>query len=34
MAKWMPFASFNPTNQRTDLRDFREKISRIGDFEK
>ena len=30
----MPFASFNPTNPRTDLRDFREKISRIGDFEK
>ena len=30
----MPFASFNPTNPRTDLRDFREKILRIGDFEK
>ena len=33
-ATTMPFASFNPTNPRTDLRDFREKISRIGDFEK
>ena len=30
----MPFASFNPTIPRTDLRDFREKISRIGHFEK
>ena len=33
-ATLMPFTSFNPTNPRTDLRDFREKISRIGDFEK
>ena len=30
----MPFASFNPTNPRTHLRNFREKILRIGDFEK
>ena len=30
----MPFASFNPTNTRTHLRNFREKILRIGDFEK
>ena len=30
----IPFASFNPTNPRTDLRDFRVKILRIGDFEK
>ena len=30
----MPFASFNPTNPRTNLRNFREKILRIGDFEK
>ena len=30
----MPFASFNPTNPRTYLRNFREKILRIGDFEK
>ena len=30
----MPFASFNPTNPRTHLRNFRKKILRIGDFEK
>ena len=30
----MPFASINPTNSRTDLWNFRRKISRIGDFEK
>ena len=30
----MPFASFNPTNPSTNLWNFREKISRIGDFEK
>ena len=30
----MPFASINPTYIRTNLRNFREKISRIGDFEK
>ena len=30
----MPFASFNPTNPRTNLRNFRKKILRIGDFEK
>ena len=30
----MPFASFNPTNPRTNLRNFREKFLRIGDFEK
>ena len=30
----MPFASFNPTNPRTHLRNFREKFLRIGDFEK
>jgi hypothetical protein len=30
----MAFASINPTNPRTDLWNFREKISRIGDFEK
>ena len=30
----MPFASFNPTNPRTNLRNFREKILRIGGFEK
>ena len=30
----MPFASFNPTNPRTNLRNFREKILRIGDFKK
>ena len=30
----MPFVSFNPTNPRTNLRNFREKILRIGDFEK
>ena len=33
-AKSMPFASINSTNPRTDPRNFREKISRIGDFEK
>ena len=30
----MPLASFNPTNSRMNLRNFREKILRIGDFEK
>ena len=30
----MPFASFNPTNLRTHLRNYREKFLRIGDFEK
>ena len=30
----MPFASINPTNPRTNLWNFREKILRIGDFEK
>ena len=30
----MPFASFNPTSPRTNLRNFCEKILRIGDFEK
>ena len=30
----MPFASFNPTNPRTNLRNFREKILKIGVFEK
>ena len=30
----MPFASFNPTIPRTNLRNFREKILRIGDFKK
>ena len=30
----IPFASFNPTNPRTHLRNFREKILRIGDLEK
>ena len=30
----MPFPSINPTNPRTNLRNFREKILRIGDFEK
>ena len=30
----MPFASFNSTNPRTNLRNFREKILRIGGFEK
>ena len=30
----MGFASINPTNPRTDLWNFHEKISRIGDFEK
>ena len=30
----MPFTSFNPTNPRTNLRNFCEKILRIGDFEK
>ena len=30
----MPFASFNPTNPRTNLRNFREKFLRIGDFKK
>ena len=30
----MPFASFNPTNPRTNLRNFRENFLRIGDFEK
>ena len=30
----MGFASINPTNPWTDLWNFREKISRIGDFEK
>ena len=29
----MPFAWINPTNQRTNLWNFREKILRIGDFE-
>ena len=33
-AKSMPFASSNPTNPRTNLRNFREKILRIGDFKK
>ena len=33
-ATLMGFASINPTNPRTDLWNFREKISRIGDFEK
>ena len=30
----MPFASFNPTNPRTHMRNFREKVLRIGDFKK
>ena len=30
----MPFASCNPTNPRTNLWNFHEKILRIGDFEK
>ena len=30
----MPFASFNPTNPRTHLKKFHEKILRIGDCEK
>ena len=30
----MPSASFNPTNPRTNLRNFHEKILRIGDFKK
>ena len=30
----MGFASINPTNPRTNLWNFHEKISRIGDFEK
>ena len=30
----MPFASFNPTNPRTNPLNFHKKISRIGDFEK
>ena len=30
----MPFVSFNPTNPRTNLRNFHEKILRIGDFKK
>ena len=30
----MPFASFNATNPRTNLRNFREKFLRIGDFKK
>ena len=30
----MPFASINPTNPRTNLWNFCEKILRIGDFEK
>ena len=29
----MPFASFNPTNLRTNPLNFHKKISRIGDFE-
>ena len=33
-ATLMGFASINSTNPRTDLWNFREKISRIGDFEK
>ena len=33
-ASSMPFASTNPTNPRTNLWKFREKILRIGDFEK
>ena len=33
-ATLMPMASINPTNPRTDLWNFREKILRIGDFEK
>ena len=33
-AELMAFASINPTNPRTNLWNFREKISRIGDFEK
>ena len=30
----MPFTSFNPTNPGTNLRNFREKFLRIGDFDK
>ena len=30
----MPFASFNPTNPRTNLRNFREKFLRIGNLKK
>ena len=30
----MPFVSFNPTNPRTNLRNFHEKIMRICDFNK
>ena len=30
----MPFASINPTNPRTNLKNFLEKISRFGNFEK
>ena len=30
----MPFASFNPTNPRTYLRNFHEKILRMGDIKK
>ena len=33
-AIWMGFASFNPTNPRTNPWNFREKILRIGDFGK
>ena len=33
-ATLMGFLSMNPTNSRTGLWNFREKISRIGDFEK
>ena len=33
-ARSMPFASCNPTNPRTNLWNFHEKILRIGDFEK
>ena len=33
-ATLMPFASINSTNPRTNLWNFREKILRIGDFEK
>ena len=34
LATSMPFASFNPTKPRTNLRNFCEKFLRIGDFKK
>ena len=33
-ASSMPFTSINPTNPKTNLRNFRENFLRIGDFEK